>query len=893
MKSVVVPARPVDVGAAGRLVSTRRNRSIEAFCSGLLALPLLAAGAAPGQAQSITRSAAYNPVPQVDNASDSRSLDFGAAAIPVGSIDLSIDFTKCDNPISATGVCIGTGTPYYTEIGFTLAGPTGLTSELVIPDVTFTEIGRGPGGTFTFTFSNAATTPVSDALQDERLVSGTYAPATSLEKFLGRDGAGLWTLTFIDADGSDPLSLNAWSLTLKVLGIIPGLPALASAPYSTTFAGGTLIVDQPGTYSQNWQLGPFATNSLDQAGVNSTFSGVFSGAGGINLINSGFGGRVEFTGANTYTGPTTVQGGAQLAVNGSIASSSELRVLAGGRISGTGQLPRTTIHQGGILSPGNSIGTLNVAGDFAFQDGLYELELQGPQSDSVAVSGNVSVFNGTARLIPFGGGTAFPGFRYVALSAPNSNPFASSGSLNLDASLLNRSVVLRHGTRLVQNSSRDPRRFDVQFKPRDSAGAVSAALKATGGGRGNALQSAGVFDSGFRRLVAAANGNANASGSPIGSTGFTTGQAAAAGLSPEFLQLQASLLALTTPAQLNAAMQAISPETYASFQAVALNSLQLQREALFSQASSCPANGWVVGGEPGKTARQPVCVFATGGNTTGNTTGRSGRSSYDSAIAAGLYGLEWKTAPAWTIGAAYGYGSANLSGLGIGENSVHSVVNTGTLYGVYSPSADWAIKGLLAYSNFNLNGSRHAPVLGNGDDLTGRGTGQGYTAAIQAEFSLPLNGANSSLPLTLKPLLGLAYGAYQQRGFQEAGNEALALDVSQHTAQSVVGSLGAELSTRITISGKDNHLLIPKLKLAYQLDPLANDSGNYSLDASVPAAEAGLSAVGQSNGANTLSLGGSVEVQIADRAALYAGANFQTFENGDQFTYGGGVKLNF
>ncbi len=676
-------------------------------------------------------------------------------------------------------------------------------------------------------------------------------------------------------------------------GISPGIPAIASAPYSTTFSGGTLIVDQPGTYSQDWVLGAFPTNAIDLGAVKSTFSGTFSGPGGINFINTGQGGSLNLTGTNTYAGPTTVQGGANVYVNGSIASSSDLLVLAGGKIGGTGQLPGTTISPQGILAPGNSIGKLTVNGDLAFQNGIYELEIQGPQNDTVAVSGNVTTVTGTARLIPFGGGTAFPGFRYVALTAPNSNPFANSGSLNLDASLLNRSVVLRHGTRLVQNSSRNPRQFDVEFKPRDPAGAVTAALKATGAGRGNTLQSARVFDSGFRRLAAAANGNANASGSAIGSTGFTTGQAAAAGLTSDFLEVQASLLALTTPAQLKAAMQAISAETYASFQAVALNSLQLQRDVIFSQASSCPANGWVVSDASGKTVRQPVCVFATGGNTTGNTTGRSGRSSYDSAIAAGLYGLEWKTAPAWTLGAAYGYGSANLSNLGVGENSVHSVVNTGTIYGVYSPNADWSIKGLLAYSNFNLNGSRHTPLLGNGDDLTGRTTGQGYTAALQAAFSVPLNGARSSFPLALKPMLGLAYGAYQQLGFQESGNGALALDVSQHTAQSVVGSVGAELSSRITINGKKNHLLIPRLKLVYQVDPLANDTSNYSLDATVSAAEAGLSSTGQSNGANTLLVGGSVELQIAEKAALYAAANYQTFENGDQFTYGGGVKVNF
>lgn len=677
-------------------------------------------------------------------------------------------------------------------------------------------------------------------------------------------------------------------------GIVPGLPALASAPYSTTFAGGSLIVDQPGTYLQNWFLGPFPTNNVDLAGVNSTFSGVFSGPGEIHFINTGAGGRLELTGTNTYTGPTTVHGGARLVVNGSIASSSELMVFGGGMIAGNGQLPKTRIGANGIIAPGNSIGKLTVNGDFALQGGVYELELQGPQSDTIAVSGNVNAFNGTVRLIPFGGGTAFPEFTYVGLTAPNSNAFASSGSLQVDASRFTSSVVLREGTTVVQNSSGNARQLDLQFKPRHPSGAVTAALKATGAGQGNALRAASVFDAGFRRLATANAGNVNATGSLIGSTGFTTGQAEAAGLTTGFLQVQAKLLSLTTAGQLKAAVQAISPENYASFQAVALNSLQLQRDTLFSQAASCPANGWVVNANnTGKPPRQPLCVFASGGKTTGNTNGRNGRSSYDSAIASGLYGLEWKTAPAWTIGAAYGHGSANLSNLGLAENSVHAIVNSGALYSVYQPNNDLAIKGLFAYSNFNVDGDRNTPYLGNGSTVSGTATGQGYTTAIQAELALPLNASNSRVPLTLKPMLGLAYGAYQQQSFDESGNESLQLAIGQHTAQSLVGTVGAELSSRFVLNDKRNNVLIPRLKLAYQVDPLANDSSNSSLQATVPAAGAAFSTTGQSNGANNLVVGGSVEVQIADKASLFAGVNYQAFENGNQFGYGGGVKYNF
>jgi autotransporter-associated beta strand protein len=677
-------------------------------------------------------------------------------------------------------------------------------------------------------------------------------------------------------------------------GITPGNNATATAPYSTSFAGGTLLVDAPGTYSQNWLLLNVQGSSIDQGGVRSTFSGIFSGAGGINFINSGQGGRLELSGDNTYTGSTTIHNGAHVAVNGSIASSSGLTVLGGGKIGGNGQLPGTTIAPRGILAPGNSIGKLTVNGDFAFQDGIYELELQGPQNDSVAVSGNVTAFNGTVRLLPFGGGTAFPGFTYVAITAPNSDGFANAGSLNLDASGLPASVMLSSGTTLVQNSSGNPRQFDVQFQPRDPVGAVTAALKTTGYGNSNTLQSAKVFDAAFRRLATATAGNTNASGSPIGSTGFTTNQAAAAGITPGFLQVQASLLALTTPEDLNAAVQSIAPENYAAFQAIALNTLQSQRELLFSQADSCPTKGWVVADSTtGKKPRQPICVFATGGNTTASITGSNGLSSYNSAVAGGLYGLEWKTAPAWTIGAAYGYGTSNLSNLGEAANSVHSVVNSGSLYGVYKPASNWSIKGLFAYSNFNIDGQRNTPYLGNGNPITGNATGQGFTTGLRAEMNLPLGSATSSLPLSLKPMVGLSYGAYQQGSFNEAGNDSLQLAVNQHTAQSLVGSLGAELSSRIVLDAKANNAFVPKLTLAYQVDALANDSSNYSLDANLPAAGSGFTTIGQSYGANNLLVGGSMELQIANKAAIYASVNYQVFNSGNQFSYGGGLKYLF
>ncbi|MDB5740674.1 MAG: hypothetical protein JWP16_1714, partial [Alphaproteobacteria bacterium] len=103
---------------------------------------------------------------------------------------------------------------------------------------------------------------------------------------------------------------------------------------SPVFQGGTLQIDTAGqTYSQNFTLDTSSTNTIDQTGNAATFSGIFSDAvistptpGNIVIANTGTGGAITFTGVNTYTGTTTINAGATLALSGtgSIATSSSV-----------------------------------------------------------------------------------------------------------------------------------------------------------------------------------------------------------------------------------------------------------------------------------------------------------------------------------------------------------------------------------------------------------------------------------------------------------------------------------------------------------------------------------------------------------------------------------------
>jgi outer membrane autotransporter protein len=184
-------------------------------------------------------------------------------------------------------------------------------------------------------------------------------------------------------------------------------------------------------------------------------------------------------------------------------------------------------------------------------------------------------------------------------------------------------------------------------------------------------------------------------------------------------------------------------------------------------------------------------------------------------------------------------------------------------------------------------------AVGNGNTITGSTTAHGYTAALQADYAIPLSQATARVPVTLRPQLGVAYGAYQQGGFSESGDPTMNLTVAGHTSHSLVGTLGAELMAAIPLNPEKSQLLKPRVAVAYQVDALGDRNGNSSLNASLPGAGVSFSSAGQNRGLNDLTLSGSLEYDIASKAALYVSASYEVFSTGRQFAYGGGVKLSF
>ncbi|WP_318579632.1 autotransporter domain-containing protein [Ochrobactrum sp. AN78] len=124
------------------------------------------------------------------------------------------------------------------------------------------------------------------------------------------------------------------------------------------------------------------------------FHDVISGTGSVGV----YGGTLRLTGANIYSGDTTVSGGA-LAIDGSIAST--VNVRKGGRLGGTGRLGALNVNEGGVVAPGNSVGTLKVVGDARFERGsIFEVEIAPDKSsaDRLEVNGTATLLGGTVAV---------------------------------------------------------------------------------------------------------------------------------------------------------------------------------------------------------------------------------------------------------------------------------------------------------------------------------------------------------------------------------------------------------------------------------------------------------------------------------------------------------------
>jgi autotransporter-associated beta strand protein len=207
--------------------------------------------------------------------------------------------------------------------------------------------------------------------------SNTYSGGTTVE-------AGTLQISTMDNLGSGPVALN----------------------------GGTLAVTETIATNRAMSLGT-NNGTLDVAsGKALTVSGEVSGSGALNKTSAG---SLILSGTNTHTGTVGVNQGT-LVLNGSTASS-VMTVSAGAVLTGSGSTAGRVVLSGSV-KPGNSPGTLSVAGDFSMSAGSsFDAELDGRtysaaggagSYDRIALTGASGVFTAAGTLTPVLRGISAP-----------------------------------------------------------------------------------------------------------------------------------------------------------------------------------------------------------------------------------------------------------------------------------------------------------------------------------------------------------------------------------------------------------------------------------------------------------------------------------------------------
>ncbi|WP_054310766.1 autotransporter outer membrane beta-barrel domain-containing protein [Mesorhizobium sp. 1M-11] len=191
-------------------------------------------------------------------------------------------------------------------------------------------------------------------------------------------------------------------------------------------------------FGGNIAIGSSASVIFDEQ-ADARYAGTIAGDGKFTKSGSG---ALSLTGDSSgFEGSTVVAKGI-LSVDGSLGGS--IDVMAGARLQGKGTMGRLSAGQGSTIAPGNSIGTLSVAGDVTFAAGsTYEVEIAGNgTSDRIATKGKATLGGAKVAVVALDAATSYQdGRSYMILMADGGvagsfDPAVLSRSAFLDATLV-------------------------------------------------------------------------------------------------------------------------------------------------------------------------------------------------------------------------------------------------------------------------------------------------------------------------------------------------------------------------------------------------------------------------------------------------------------------------
>ena len=248
--------------------------------------------------------------------------------------------------------------------------------------------------------SNNRSTTFSGVIQDGGYYGGTGGSLTKI-------GSGILTLT----------GTNTYTGGTTISGGLINFNSLANFGTGLVTLNGGGLQWAAGTKTDvSSILAPIGSGggTFDTNGNNVTLASPLTGPGGVTKAGLGL---LDLTGASIYTGNTVV-GAGSLWVDGSIASPS-VTVNPGALLGGHGTISGNVVNSG-VVSPGNSPGTLTIQGNYKQTSaGALLIEVAGlapSRHDLLAINGSATLA-GALRLQPLNGFKFAPGQEVTFLTA--------------------------------------------------------------------------------------------------------------------------------------------------------------------------------------------------------------------------------------------------------------------------------------------------------------------------------------------------------------------------------------------------------------------------------------------------------------------------------------------
>ncbi len=274
----------------------------------------------------------------------------------------------------------------------------------------------------TLALAGTSSLSASQAVQvDGKLdLSALSGSATTIKSLSGGSGGAIVL-------GAKTLTVNQ-AASATFAGSISGAGALVKEGAGTliltgtnTYTGGTTINAGTLQIGNGGTTGSIVGNVVNNASLvfnrsdAYTFPGTISGSGNVTFTG---GGTVVLSTPESYQGAIAVSDSTNLHLETGAVSTSTFSVENGGVISGNGTVGGLVVGAGGIAAPGNSPGTIAVAGPVNFNSGaVYRVDVtpQG-QHDLITATGPVTISNGASVQV-----VAQPGV-YAPIAAMPSSP---------------------------------------------------------------------------------------------------------------------------------------------------------------------------------------------------------------------------------------------------------------------------------------------------------------------------------------------------------------------------------------------------------------------------------------------------------------------------------------